>query len=106
MIFIPKNKYLDEYKNSWIEWCCKNDLNNNREFYENKWELLTNDNDNDNDIYKIKEIAKRNNKDKYKEIIDKNLISLIDNALLTDGCVYDIAKIVYYYYNDKYENLT
>ena len=34
------------------------------------------------------------------------MISLIDNALLTDGCVYDIAKIVYYYYNDKYKNLT
>jgi CTP:phosphocholine cytidylyltransferase-like protein len=43
--FIPKNNYLNEYKNSWIEWCCNSGVNNNREFYENKWELLTNDND-------------------------------------------------------------
>ena len=86
---------MNEYKNSWVEWCCKNDLNNNKEFYENKWESLTNYN---YKLIKIKEIAKSNNK-------DKNLISLIDNALSTDGCEYDIAKIIYYYYNDKYENL-
>ena len=43
--FIPKNNYLNEYKNSWIKWCCNSAVNNNREFYENKWELLTNNND-------------------------------------------------------------
>lgn len=46
--------------------------------------------------------AREDNPQKYTEIIDKNINSLIDKCIGSDGAHYDVARVVYSMFKDRY----
>lgn len=95
----------DNYKNLWIDWTIYgNDNGNDNDInYNDIWNSIDKK---DIGILGIKRIAKIDNKQKYKEIINDNLIPFIDNCISYNESEYEISKFVYYMYKDKYKELS
>jgi len=100
-IFKSISKNNDIYKSLWIEWCI---FNNNHiyEEIEKKWISFD---INKNNLLDFIIIAKNHNKNKYKEIKNKNSINLINDCIIKGGTEYDVATFINLYTYDKYKGL-